>query len=46
MSHTQNVPKANTLINIEDDEAEVEYDDDDDDGDCRNNKRKVVLPRD
>lgn len=45
MSHTQNVPKANTLINIEDDEAEVEYDDDDDD-DCRNNKRKVVLPRD
>lgn len=43
MSHTQNVPKANTLINIEDDEAEVEYDDDDD---CRNNKRKVVLPRD
>lgn len=44
MSHTQNVPKANTLINIEDDEAEVEYDDDDDD--CRNNKRKVVLRRD
>lgn len=45
MSHTQNVPKANTLINIEDDEAEVEYDDDDED-DCRNNKRKVVLRRD
>lgn len=44
MSHTQNVPKAKTLINIEDDEAEVEYDDDDDD--CRNNKRKVVLRRD